>query len=202
MKRKMFMWVFVMVFCSIIILPAFAAKRQRIPNINVTVVTDKTEITLDDIEVQTGSAEYSCVSKEYNPISSHVILKLQATDGYYFAMKKASQVMLTGATYIRGTKMEGSAVLELTVALPETCIWKEDWKNWVPDGNGIKYLNDDGTYASPGWKEIDQKQYYFDENGYVLVDTRTPDGYYVNSEGVWDGKSAMQAAGSGNDEME
>ena len=56
MKRKMFMWVFVMVFCSIIILPAFAAKRQRIPNINVTVVTDKTEITLDDIEVQTGSA--------------------------------------------------------------------------------------------------------------------------------------------------
>lgn len=202
MKRKMFMWIFVMAFCNIMILPAFAAKRQGIPTIDVTVVAGQTEITLDDVEAETDSAEYACVSKEYIPISGHVIFKLQAADGYYFAMRKASQVALTGATYIRATKKEGSTILELTVALPETYIWKEDWKNWIPDGNGIKYRNDDGTYASPGWKEIDQRQYYFDENGYVLVDTRTPDGYYVNSEGVWDGKSAMQMAGAGDEEME
>ena len=80
MKRKIFMWIFTMVFCGILTLPAFAAKRQGILNISVTVVADQTEITLDDVEVQIDSAEYSCVSKEYIPISGHVMFKLQAAD--------------------------------------------------------------------------------------------------------------------------
>lgn len=52
-----------------------------------------------------------------------------------------------------------------------------------------KYQNDDGSYAT-GWVQDDGKYYYLDSNGIMLTDTRTPDGYYVGADGVWDGQSA------------
>lgn len=48
--------------------------------------------------------------------------------------------------------------------------------------------------AVTGWKEIatadgsNKYYYYFDENGAMLVDTYTPDGYKVNSDGVYTGE--------------
>lgn len=56
--------------------------------------------------------------------------------------------------------------------------WKQDGSNWW-------YQNDDGSYPTLTWQEIDGKQYYFDGNGYMLHDTTTPDGYTVGSDGVW-----------------
>lgn len=52
-----------------------------------------------------------------------------------------------------------------------------------------KYQNDDGSYAT-GWVEDDGKYYYLDADGILLTDTRTPDGYYVDADGVWDGKAS------------
>lgn len=50
-----------------------------------------------------------------------------------------------------------------------------------------KYLNDDGSYAT-GWVEDDGRYYYLGTDGIMLTDTRTPDGYYVDAKGVWDGQ--------------
>ena len=35
------------------------------------------------------------------------------------------------------------------------------------------------------WEIINGIWYYFDENGYMLADTTTPDGYYVDVNGAW-----------------
>ena len=46
-----------------------------------------------------------------------------------------------------------------------------------------------GTMAV-GWRQIDGKWYYFSmeegsENGMLLKNTTTPDGYKVDADGVW-----------------
>lgn len=46
------------------------------------------------------------------------------------------------------------------------------------------YMNEYGTMLT-GWNLINNIWYYFDESGKMLKDTRTPDGYYVNSKGEW-----------------
>lgn len=56
---------------------------------------------------------------------------------------------------------------------------------WQSDAHGWWYVNDDGQYTSNAWQEIDGKQYYFDENGYMMTETMTPDGYLVGSDGAW-----------------
>lgn len=55
---------------------------------------------------------------------------------------------------------------------------------WQQDEDGkYRYLKPDGTYVSNGWLKVSDQQYYMDENGIMLADTITPDGYYVNSSG-------------------
>ena len=62
--------------------------------------------------------------------------------------------------------------------------WKEDEKG--------KWYEEDGNYITSSWKEIEGKQYYFGADGYMLVNTTTPDGYKVGADGVWiqDGNTA------------
>ena len=43
----------------------------------------------------------------------------------------------------------------------------------------------DGTYPSNGWSMIDDIYYYFDSDGWMLANTITPDGYYVDASGAW-----------------
>lgn len=76
---------------------------------------------------------------------------------------------------------------------------------WIADRFGWLYENDTGICISNCWKKIDNYWYHFDENGYMqigwfndngkwyylsnngimLSDSITPDGYYVDSNGVW-----------------
>lgn len=56
---------------------------------------------------------------------------------------------------------------------------------WRQDTKGYWYENDDGSYPTNQWQEIDGKHYYFDLNGYMLHDTTTPDGYQVGNDGAW-----------------
>lgn len=60
---------------------------------------------------------------------------------------------------------------------------------WKRDNIGWWYQQDTGTYLSSGWSQIDGVWYYFDSNGYMLADTTTPDGYYVDASGAWTGGS-------------
>lgn len=194
MKRKI-----VILLCSIFLFvlfsyPAFASGRTGISSIDIDVSTDKTEITLNDIDVRTGSQEYECESKEYNPITEHVILKFRTKSGYYFSFKKASDIRISGANYVKAIKTDSSEVLTLTISMDQGKIWKEINENWVKDENGWKYLKEDGAFVETGWNEINGEHYYFDENGYIVIDAMTPDGYYVDIEGRWDGKSAQKSA--------
>ncbi len=62
---------------------------------------------------------------------------------------------------------------------------------WQSDATGWWYQNDDGSYPAGCWQWIDGNQdgvaesYYFNENGYCLMNTLTPDGYQVDANGAW-----------------
>jgi len=72
---------------------------------------------------------------------------------------------------------------------------------WKQDTTGWWYQNDDGSYPVNTWQWIDgdgdgtSENYYFDGNGYCLMNTVTPDGMTVNGTGAWviDGVLQTQA---------
>ena len=58
-------------------------------------------------------------------------------------------------------------------------------EGWQNSGYGWWYQRANGTYPHNEWEIINGIWYYFDENGYMLADTTTPDGYYVDENGAW-----------------
>lgn len=62
---------------------------------------------------------------------------------------------------------------------------------WQKDNTGWWWQNDNGSYPSNTWQWLDGNHdgvaecYYFDGNGYCLMNTQTPDGYSVNADGAW-----------------
>lgn len=76
---------------------------------------------------------------------------------------------------------------------------------WRQDQNGWWFLFSDGSYAFNCWQMIDGKWYCFDESGYLrygwilsgekwyycgddgamVMNTKTPDGYYIGGDGAW-----------------
>ncbi|WP_270815394.1 hypothetical protein [Hungatella effluvii] len=83
------------------------------------------------------------------------------------------------------------ATLSLSFLLTTTA-FAGTWKvGTEPNQNKWWYDNDNGTYADNGWQWIDGNNdgvaecYYFDSEGWLLVNTSTPDGYFVNENGAW-----------------
>lgn len=60
--------------------------------------------------------------------------------------------------------------------------------DWRSDSKGWFYV--DGAELYTGWKNIDNKWYYFYLDGYMAHDI-TIDGYYLNSSGAWVGSSSV-----------
>lgn len=62
---------------------------------------------------------------------------------------------------------------------------------WQSDANGWWWQNDNGAYPANTWQWIDgngdgvAESYYFNEQGYCLINTITPDGYTVDQNGAW-----------------
>lgn len=56
---------------------------------------------------------------------------------------------------------------------------------WLQDEVGWKYENDDSSNTVNNWQKINDRWYYFDENGYILREVWTPDNYYVGINGMW-----------------
>ena len=188
MKRKVFMSLlvlFVLSFCITVY------AREPITDINLDIAHTQNEITINDIYVQANTPHYTCEKKEFQPVTKDITLYLRAADGFVFQTRNASQVVLNGAQYVTATKMEKSSLLVLTIELTDEVIWLEDRDGWEDVEDAIKYKYEDGHYASEGWNQIGDKYYYFDENGNLLISTRTPDGYKVNSQGEWDNKSPV-----------
>ena len=66
--------------------------------------------------------------------------------------------------------------------------WRWDQKGWW-------FRNDDGSWPSNGWQYIGGKYYYFNESGYMLENTTTPDGYRVGPDGAWIQSSEKTSTG-------
>lgn len=87
-------------------------------------------------------------------------------------------------------------MLSLTIPV-SAAVWKQDNTGWW-------YQEDNGSYPANTWKWIDGNNdgiaecYYFNENGYMLSNTTTPDGCQVNATGAWvvNGVVQTQATGS------
>ena len=73
---------------------------------------------------------------------------------------------------------------------------------WLEDGNGEWYYMNpisDGTRGAmrTGWHQIDRKWHYFNTasdgaQGKMLKNQRTPDGYLLKADGIWDESAAKQ----------
>lgn len=78
-----------------------------------------------------------------------------------------------------------AGVLSLSLSAPAYAA------SWQLDAAGSWYQNDDGSYPANGWQWIDgngdgvAESYYFNDQGYLLTDTTTPDGYTVDASGAW-----------------
>lgn len=189
MKKKMaFLFTF-SVFCPLFCFNSFA--KEFISPVKVNVSYDENMTTLDALSV--SGPYYTCEKRVYLVPGKRVQLYLRADNDNTFAVTKASEVLISGAKYVTAGKRDSSALLALTIDLPDEYPWLVDHDGWVSDDNGFKFLSDDG-YLCAGWQEINDKYYYFDDNGYVLLDSRTPDGYFVDFLGEWDGASALLSA--------
>ena len=84
-----------------------------------------------------------------------------------------------------------SALLMLTMA---TSAFAGQWQQ---NATGWWYQNDDGTWPV-GWAWIDGNNdgvaecYYFNEAGYCLMNTTTPDGCTVDANGAWTVNGVVQ----------
>ena len=63
---------------------------------------------------------------------------------------------------------------------------------WVQSGEYWKYMQKNGSYAASTWiQDTDGKWYYFNIGEKMETDCITPDGYYVDNNGVWDGNASV-----------
>lgn len=88
-----------------------------------------------------------------------------------------------------------TCIITITTSANISYSWKKNHKGWW-------YEDTNGNYPTNTWKLINGKWYFFDNIGYMvsqrwigdyylgidgamLTNTRTPDGYYVDSSGKW-----------------
>lgn len=65
---------------------------------------------------------------------------------------------------------------------------------WIFDKGNWYYLNEDGSMAAGKWILCKQKWYYLTWKGTMAVNTLTPDGYTVGSDGAWEVPGVIQKA--------
>ena len=57
---------------------------------------------------------------------------------------------------------------------------------WLQDKSGDWfYFDNDGGMRKSAWLEYKSAWYYLSSSGVMLKSAKTPDGYKVNSEGIW-----------------
>ena len=78
------------------------------------------------------------------------------------------------------------AVLSLTASLA-TIPMTAYAGMWQQDSTGWKVRQDDGTYLTNQWYQSPESGlfYYLGADGYMMINSTTPDGYQVDANGVW-----------------
>ena len=91
-----------------------------------------------------------------------------------------------------------SIALMLTMGIT---VFAGEWKH---DSVGWWFSNGSNSYPASQWMWIDGNNdgtaecYYFNQAGYLLVNTTTPDGYMVNDDGAWIVGGLIQTKQTGN----
>ena len=99
----------------------------------------------------------------------------QKIDGEWYFFEK-SGAMVSGG-FRNGYYFEKSGVWD---GAPKAPGWKKSGSRWW-------YSLSNGGYLKKCWMMIDGTWYYFDKDGYLETDAYR-DGYYLNVNGVWNGK--------------
>lgn len=60
--------------------------------------------------------------------------------------------------------------------------------SWMKIGSLWYYFDNAGYRVDNAWVKWQNGWYYLGGDGAMYTDRRTPDGYYVNSQGLWDGR--------------
>ncbi|NBH20355.1 hypothetical protein D3Z55_23965 [Clostridiaceae bacterium] len=73
-----------------------------------------------------------------------------------------------------------AAMTMASVMTASAATWKQDMKGWWVE-------NEDGSYLTNQWYQSPASGlwYYMGADGYMLTNTTTPDGYFVNADGAW-----------------
>ncbi len=99
--------------------------------------------------------------------------------------KQRPEVMKVSKTR-KSTRGMAAKALLISAALSASCCMSVFAGQWMQDANGWVYQNDDGSFQKNGWfTDVDGKMYFFNEFGYMLSNTTTPDGQRVDADGVY-----------------
>lgn len=82
--------------------------------------------------------------------------------------------------------MKKTKLLLATLAMSATMCMTAFAGQWKQDDTGWWYQNDDGSYSTNAWQDIDGNAYLFDANGYMRtgwVQAVKGNWYYLNSTG-------------------
>ncbi len=90
------------------------------------------------------------------------------------------------------------AITALSASAAFASGWQKNSKGWWYGTNA-----DNSSWHANGWQWVDgngdgtAECYYFDANGYCLMNTTTPDGYKVDANGAWLVNGAVQTKKTG-----
>lgn len=109
--------------------PAFAATKLKITSVSLTIESNLQvgdPIDADGLEIESTSNKYSVGDYEFTNVGfewyesdiPEAKITLNAAEGYYFSLSKASSVNLKGASYVTAKKEDSSQTLVITVRLP------------------------------------------------------------------------------------
>ncbi|MBQ7534545.1 MAG: C40 family peptidase [Stomatobaculum sp.] len=90
-----------------------------------------------------------------------------------------------------GKLLSACAAAAAAAVLMASPVMAGDWKQGTGDNAGSWWYDLGSGKWAKGWQWIDgdndgvAERYYFDQNGWLVTGTVTPDGFTVNAEGAW-----------------
>lgn len=99
--------------------------------------------------------------------------------------------ILTAVPSHAATVYKNTLVPSSVKTVTETTHAADPYGNWRWSENGWWWQNGDGTYPKNTWAWLDGNKdglaecYYFDENGWMVHDTVTANGFTLNTDGQW-----------------
>jgi hypothetical protein len=150
-------------------------------------IVDRINVSrLGAVKANTIKTNSSDVTWVYDPINDSWKIKTCIADSNYIDVKNAFlEIESERVTIING--------VNYTTKVSDIYCFDADGKmltGWVGTADGKWYFFENNKNINEGkmvigWRSVGGAWYYFAEDGSMLVDTITPDGYKVNAEGKW-----------------